>query len=222
MIPDLSPIFSEYERLRGQIDAVFAKVQAEQGACVSCHKGCSDCCNALFDLPLVEAMYLNRAFTKAFSYGPERSAILTRASDSDRRLARMKRDLFREEKKGIDTGTIMAEAAELRMPCPLLGEDKLCQLYEARPITCRVYGIPTSIAGKGHVCGFSGFTKGGKYPTLRLDKIQAALQDMSLAIEKAVKSRFDKIHEVYMPLSMALLTTFDETFLGIGPAKPED
>jgi len=61
-----------------------------------------------------------------------------------------------------------------------------------------------------------------KYPTVKLDKIQNALQDMSLAIERGVQSRFDKLHEVYMPLSMALLTNFDESFLGIGPAKPED
>ena len=45
---------------------------------------------------------------------------------------------------------------------------------------------------------------------------------MRLAIERGVQSRFDKLHEVYMPLSMALLTNFDESFLGIGPAKPED
>ena len=44
---------------------------------------------------------------------------------------------------------------------------------------------------------------------------------MSIAIEQAVHSRFDKLHEVYMPVSMALLTSFDDRFLGIGEAKPE-
>ena len=134
----------------------------------------------------------------------------------------MKRDLFHEEKKGIDTMTIMNDAATMRMRCPLLGDDGLCELYDARPITCRLYGIPTVIGNQGHVCGFSGFKEGMKYPTVKLDKIQKALQDMSLAIERGVQSRFDKLHEVYMPLSMALLTNFDESFLGIGPAKPED
>lgn len=118
--------------------------------------------------------------------------------------------------------TIMNDAATMRMRCPLLGDDGLCELYDARPITCRLYGIPTVIGNQGHVCGFSGFKEGMKYPTVKLDKIQNALQDMSLAIERGVQSRFDKLHEVYMPLSMALLTNFDESFLGIGPAKPED
>ena len=219
MIPDLSSIFSAYERLRDQADLIFAQVAKSQGPeCVTCHKGCSDCCNALFDLSLVEAMYINHAFIKAFDYGPKRSEILTRADRADRQLTRMKRDLFHEEKKGIDTMTIMNDAATMRMRCP----DGLCELYDARPITCRLYGIPTVIGNQGHVCGFSGFKEGMKYPTVKLDKIQNALQDMSLAIERGVQSRFDKLHEVYMPLSMALLTNFDESFLGIGPAKPED
>ena len=223
MIPDLSSIFSAYERLRDQADLIFAQVAKSQGPeCVTCHKGCSDCCNALFDLSLVEAMYINHAFIKAFDYGPKRSEILTRADRADRQLTRMKRDLFHEEKKGIDTMTIMNDAATMRMRCPLLGDDGLCELYDARPITCRLYGIPTVIGNQGHVCGFSGFKEGMKYPTVKLDKIQNALQDMSLAIERGVQSRFDKLHEVYMPLSMALLTNFDESFLGIGPAKHED
>ena len=223
MIPDLSPIFTAYEKLRDQVDGIFAQVLASQGPeRVTCRKGCSDCCHALFDLTLVEAMYLNRAFGKAYGFGPERSAILERASEVDRMLARLKRDLFREEKKGIAPESIMKEAAGERMRCPLLGDDGLCALYEARPLTCRIYGIPTVIAGQGHVCGLSGFDKGGQYPTVKLDKIHKALDDMSLAIERGVQSRFDKLHEVYMPLSMALLTDFDEQFLGIGPARKED
>ena len=80
MIPDLSPIFSRYESLRAEADALFARVRETQPGCVTCKEGCSDCCHAVFDLSLVEAMSLNRAFEAAFAHGPERSAILTRAS----------------------------------------------------------------------------------------------------------------------------------------------
>lgn len=222
MVPDLSPIFTQYEKLRGFVDAAFGQVQKQCGSCVTCHEGCSDCCHALFDLSLVEAMYLNRAFQQKFGYGPERSALLERASETDRKLVRIKKGLYLEEKHGQATESILQEAAGLRMRCPLLDDDNRCILYDARPITCRVYGIPTSIAGQGHVCGSSGFDRGGQYPTLQLDRVQNALMDMSLAIERAVNSRFDKLHEVFMPVSMALLTNFDDTFLGIGPAKRED
>ncbi len=221
MVPDLSPIFSQYERLRSYVDRAFEQVQGLCPGCVTCRPSCSDCCHALFDLSLVEAMYLNQAFKKTFGYGPERSTVLERAEQADRQLARIKKSLYMEQKQGEDNETIIREAAEMRMRCPLLDDNERCALYDARPITCRAYGIPTSIGGHGHVCGISGFARGGQYPTVKLDKIQDALRDMSVAIEQAVESRFDKLHEVYMPVSMALLTSFDERFLGIGPARPE-
>ena len=222
MIPDLSPIFSRYVTLRNQADAVFATVRDKYPQCVTCKEGCSDCCHALFDLPLVEAMYINKAFQEHFGYGKERSAILERASETDRQLTRLKRELFREEKAGKKPEDIMAEAAHIKSRCPLLGDDDRCLLYDERPITCRIYGVPTSIGGKGHVCGFAAFEKGRNYPTVKLDIIQDQLLQMSKDIAATVKSRFKELHDVYVPLSMALLTRYDETYLGIGPAKRED
>ncbi len=221
MIPDLTPIFQEYERLRSSADALFEKIRSDFPSCVSCREGCSDCCNALFDLPLVEAMYINRAFGAKFGYGPERSAILERASDTDRQLTRIKRDLFRAEKAGEAPEKIMEDAARIKSRCPLLGSDDRCVLYEARPITCRVYGVPTAIGGRGHVCGLAAFEKGSAYPTVFMDKMYERLDALSRDIQQTVGSRFTELHEVYVPLSMALLTSYDETYLGIGPAPRE-
>ena len=81
--------------------------------------------------------------------------------------------------------------------------------------------MPTAIAGQGHVCGFAAFEKGKQYPTVYLDKIQSRLEDLSREIGRTVNSRFRELHEVYVPLSMALITNYDEAYLGIGPAKPE-
>ena len=44
----------------------------------------------------------------------------------------------------------MEEAARIKCRCPLLGDDDRCLLYQARPITCRLYGVPTAIAGQGY------------------------------------------------------------------------
>ncbi|MDO5483928.1 MAG: YkgJ family cysteine cluster protein [Desulfovibrionaceae bacterium] len=221
MIPDLTPIFVRYEKLRAETDNLFTRIREEYPACVTCKEGCSDCCHALFDLSLVEGMYINRAFEASVPHGPLRSAILTRASETDRRLTRLKRDLYRAEKDGEDPLKVMTRAAQLRLRCPLLDEDDRCLLYDARPITCRLYGVPTAIAGQGHVCGFSAFEKGHGYPTVHLDKIQARLEALSLELAQAVGSRFSELHETYVPLSMALITRYDEDWLGIGPAKAE-
>lgn len=221
MLPDLSPIFSRYETLREEADAIFARMADIYPQCVKCAPGCDDCCHALFDLSLVEAMYINKAFAQAFDYGPERSRILENASCVDRELTRIKRDMFRAEKDGATPKEIMLKAASLRMRCPLLTENRQCALYENRPITCRLYGIPLIIGGQSNVCGFSAFNTGEKYPTVRLDKIQAKLETLSADLARLVESRFD-LADVYVPLSMALLTRYDEQYLGIGEPKAEE
>lgn len=217
----LAPIFAAYEKLRADADALFAHIAAEYPDAVACHCGCSDCCHAVFDLSLVEAMYINEIFQQTFPHGPERSRLLEQASALDRKLTKAKRGLYEAQKRGEPAEAIMRKAAELRMPCPLLTSDKLCVLYTARPITCRLYGVPLAIGGKSHVCGLSRFDQGKNYPTVQLGKIQAALEKMSAEIASSLDSRFD-LQEVYVPLSMALLTKYDDAWLGIGQNKGDD
>jgi len=229
MIPDFIPVFERYEALVREVDNVFARVDAACPGCVKCRPGCADCCSALFDLSLVEALYLNHRFKEHFGYGPKRSAVLAEAARTDRLLTKLKRDYFRsvrdkasaattEEEANVILHEVMDKAAHDRVRCPLLGQDNTCLLYEYRPITCRLYGIPTAIEGKGHVCGMSGFDTGHGYPTVHMDKIQDRLDALSMDIQQTVKSRFKELHTVYVPVSMALLTNYDEAYLGIGPA----
>lgn len=222
MIAALSSIFSRYEALVAEADALFTHVRDAHADCVTCHQGCSDCCHALFDLSLIEAMYLNEAFGNAFGYGKERSDILLAAADIDRQTARIKRELYRATKDGTGPEDIMRQAAAVRIRCPLLDTQDKCLMYDKRPITCRLYGIPTAIGGQGHVCGKTRFAKGGAYPTVNLDKIQNRMAALSQDIATTLKSRFTELHQVYVPVSMALVTKYTDSYLGIGPAKKED
>lgn len=232
-IPDLGGIFDAYERLSAEADALFARVQNLHPACVTCKPGCSDCCHAVFDLSLIEALYLNRRFEAAFAYGPQRSAILQAAAEVDRPLTRMKRDFFRSVRDaGNDAsaeapeqaaeraiGRVLEDAARARVRCPLLLADETCALYEARPITCRLYGVPSAIGGEAHVCGKSAFVKGEPYPAVHMDKLQERLDALSLKVQQTVGSRYAELHKVYVPVSMALLTKYDAAYLGVGPAR---
>ncbi|MDR1857086.1 MAG: YkgJ family cysteine cluster protein [Desulfovibrio sp.] len=222
MVPDIGHVLERYATLRNEADAAFAGVRSRHPDCVRCHEGCSDCCHALFDLSLVEAIALNRAFADAFGHGPERSDVLTRAAETDRQLTRIKREMFRAERDGEPPEAIMERAARIKVRCPLLDGNDRCLLYADRPVTCRVYGVPTAIAGRGHVCGLSAFTKGTPYPTVHMDKLNARLEELSRDIARTVESRFTELAEVYVPVSMALLTTYDEAYLGIGPAGRTD
>ncbi len=218
---ELDAIFQEYDRLVAQTDELFSRVKSQYPGEVSCKTGCSECCHAVFDLSLVEAMALNRAFNRKFDIGVRRSAVLQAAGEVDRQLTRLKRHYFQQTKQGMSDDEIFMEAAKERIRCPLLGLDNTCLLYDHRPITCRIYGIPVVIHGKTHVCGMCRFHKGSSYPTVALDRIQDRLADMSRRIGTAVGSRFRDLYRVYVPVSMALTVKYDDAYLGVGPAPKE-
>lgn len=214
MALDLNEHFVKYEALVQMVDAVFERVKKEYPKEVFCREKCSDCCYAIFDLTLLEALYLKDKFLKKHA-GKERSHLLEIASKTDRALVKMKRDAYKQVKNGADELEIVGKMSQERVRCPLLGENNLCLLYEHRPITCRIYGIPTSTGGVSHICGRTNFKQGQAYPTVNMDKIYTQLQLLSAQLVKAINSSNIKMHEMLIPVSSALLTEFNETYLGV-------
>ncbi|MBG0776812.1 MAG: YkgJ family cysteine cluster protein [Desulfovibrionaceae bacterium] len=219
MALDFSAYFENYEKLLAEVDAVFARVQRDHPECVACQPACSDCCYALFDLTLVEALYLNHHFNERHQ-GMDRSRILERADQADRESYRIKKALFHASEEGRPSSEILAEVARLRLRCPLLGEDDTCELYEHRPVTCRLYGIPTAIGGEAHTCGKSGFEPGGRYPTVNIEVLQDRLMAMSHELAADLDTRYTDLGSMLVPVSMALMNTYDEEYLGVQAAQP--
>jgi len=182
---------------------------------VKCGKGCSDCCYALFDVTLAEAMYINARFNEKFS-GIERSNVLQRADKADRQIYKLKRKVYKASQQGTATADIMLEVARARVRCPMLGEDDLCSIYDHRPITCRLYGVPTAIGGEAHTCNRSGFEGGEKYPTVNMDIVLDKLLAIGKEIQEDIGSKYKELGEILMPVSMAVVTEFDEGYLGVG------
>ncbi|MFN2437478.1 MAG: YkgJ family cysteine cluster protein, partial [Desulfotignum sp.] len=106
------------------------------------------------------------------------------------------RDAYKKVKGGADQLEIVGKMSQERVRCPLLGENDLCLMYEYRPITCRVYGIPTSTAGASHICGRTNFVQGKAYPTLNMDKIYTQLQLLSAELVKDINSTNIRMHEL--------------------------
>jgi len=211
---DLKPYFGKYEALAAKADAAFERVKKEYADCVKCVAGCSDCCFALFDLTLIEALYIRHKFSETFQ-GAERIALMEKANRVDRRIYKLKRRAYNELRGGKKEGEILAELATERVRCPLLNEARRCDLYAYRPLTCRFYGIPTAIGGSGHTCGLSDFKPGQKYPTVNLDSVHGELQKISAELLRDIGSRNIKLADLLIPLSSALITDFDDVFLGI-------
>ncbi len=214
MALNLKKHFVKYEALVQIVDGVFDRVKQEFPKEVFCREKCSDCCYAIFDLTLIETLYLNDKFLQTFS-GKPKNNLIEIAGKIDRILAKMKRNAYKEVKKGADEIEIVAKMSQERIRCPLLGEDNLCVMYEHRPITCRVYGIPTSTAGVSHICGRTNFIQGKPYPTMNMDKIYGQLQLLSAQLIQDINSGKIKMHEILIPVSMAMITEFTEDYLGV-------
>jgi len=219
---DFDPFFKQYEALVKAADEVFERVKNEYPEEVTCKVKCADCCHALFDLTLIEAIYINHHFNR-LDEGLSKEALIDKANKADRLVYKLKRAAFKANEEGQSEAEVLEDLATKRIRCPLLSDQDQCDMYDYRPITCRLYGIPTAIGGEGHTCGLSGFEPGKPYPTVNLDRIQGRLYEISEALGKAIKSRHAKLATLLVPLSMALLTEYDETYLGVrGKENPED
>jgi Fe-S-cluster containining protein len=218
---DFAPFFKKYEAIRDMADEAFSRVQKEFPDCVKCQIKCADCCHALFDLTLIEAIYLNHRFNQAFQ-GEEKEVLLERSNRADRKIHMIKKKAYNDKKSGKNDVEILMNLASERARCSLLNDEDLCDLYEYRPITCRLYGIPTSVEGISHTCGQSDFAAGQKYPTVNLEIIQKKLYEISAEFVGQIKTRYKKMAEMLMPVSMAILTDYDEDYLGIKNADESE
>lgn len=142
------------------VDAALADTARRSGEWLVCRPACTQCCVGVFAIHQLDALRLQHGLAKLEKLDPERAGrIRERAQDSIERLAaRFPGD--------INTGALDVEVfdpgskAEERFaefandePCPVLDpETGLCELYDARPMTCRTFGPPVRSEGGLGVC----------------------------------------------------------------------
>jgi Fe-S-cluster containining protein len=212
---DFSKTFEKYESLVSDVDKIFKSMREAHGDCVRCEVRCSDCCHAVFDVTLIEAVYLNHQLNTSLSR-KERRPIIMRAEKADRKYYQIKQRLQKMYVgEGKSPEEVFLQLANERVRCPLLNNDDMCDLYDKRPITCRVYGIPTSIGGKPHTCEKSSFKRGTAYPTVNLDAMNDRLFALSKAFLEEIQSKNLKMHMSLVPPSVALMTTYDEEYFTV-------
>jgi len=101
---DFTPYFEKYEALVSQADGAFERVKQTFAQCVKCEEKCADCCFALFDLTLIEALYISHKFNEKVK-GSGKAGLLEKANQADRKINKLKRNssakltkIFRPEK----------------------------------------------------------------------------------------------------------------------------
>ena len=203
----LEPFFHNYELLVDKAEAAFHTVKEKYGDCVKCELHCSDCCNAVFGVFLVEALYIRKHFEHIKEV--QKLQVLERAITADKAIQDLQDRLkIFENDPGMQSYTLARE----RIRCPLLDDNDECVLYHKRPITCRVYGIPTKIHGKTHACGKATFKNGETYPILDLDSVYREMYILSRDImdEAKVESNDEDKASLLISISKVVQTSADD------------
>ena len=103
------------------VDRAMAQAVQKSGNWLACHPGCSDCCHGPFDITELDSRRL-------------KIGLAALASSDSARAARVQIRAIQALKQ---------TALDHDDPCPALDpENGTCDLYEARPLTCRTFGPP--------------------------------------------------------------------------------
>jgi len=123
------------------IDEWFRRIREKYSAEMQCGKGCTACCYGLFEISLADAAEL----TKAYSQLPEpvQKQVSARASAIHNSIRAAAPDLpepllLSDDDERID---IIVDAANSPR-CPLLFDSGECLVYDHRPLSCRLEGVP--------------------------------------------------------------------------------
>ena len=127
------------------VDAALADAARKSGEWLVCHKGCTQCCYGAFPISQLDAWRLRKGLNELESSDPKRAAQVRRRARQS--IQRLSATFPGDPKTGILREDEDAEAAfedfANEEPCPALDpETGACDLYNARPMTCRTFGPP--------------------------------------------------------------------------------
>jgi Fe-S-cluster containining protein len=134
------------------VDAALADVARKSGEWLVCRKGCTQCCYGAFAISQLDALRLQTGLNDLKSSNPKRAArVVRRAQQAVKRLSAT---FPGDPKTGILGEDEAAEAAFADFandePCPALDPATgACDLYAARPMTCRTFGPPVRSGEEG-------------------------------------------------------------------------
>jgi Fe-S-cluster containining protein len=127
------------------VDSALADAARRSGEWLVCRPGCTQCCIGVFPINQLDVVRLREGLANLAESAPE-------PADSVRQRARGAVSRLSKEFPGDPATGLLDEGDEAEQrfaefaneePCPALDpETGLCELYEARPMTCRVFGPP--------------------------------------------------------------------------------
>jgi Fe-S-cluster containining protein len=134
------------------VDAALTEAARKSGDWLVCRKGCTQCCYGPFAISQLDAWRLQKGLDDLASSNAKLAGrIRERAQDAVKRLSTA---FPGDPKTGILAEDEEAEAAFADFandePCPALDPATgTCDLYDARPMTCRTFGPPVRSGPEG-------------------------------------------------------------------------
>lgn len=137
------------------VDAALADAERRSGNWLVCKPECTPCCIGVFAIDQLDVLRLREGMAELGATDPERAArVRARARESKKRVSPefpgdLMTGLLGEDEEAAER---FEKFANLE-PCPALDpEHGTCDLYQWRPITCRVFGPPVRSDGGLGVC----------------------------------------------------------------------
>jgi Fe-S-cluster containining protein len=138
----IQDLLDRYGMLLAEVDQWFASCQQMYPNLIACGNGCSSCCRGLFDITLLDAIYLKSGLNLL---APEEQSVIREKS-----LTRL--NLINSVHPGFSAPWLLNPLPEEEWdeimpedddtPCVLLSSHGQCLAYSYRPMTCRLNGIP--------------------------------------------------------------------------------
>jgi Fe-S-cluster containining protein len=137
------------------IDSALADTARRSGEWLVCKLGCTQCCMGAFTINQLDALRLQRGLAELEVTDPARAAQVRERAHAS--IARFSQDFPGDRTTGIlddgETAEALFEEFANDEPCPVLDpQTGMCDLYAARPLTCRVFGPPVQSEGGLGVC----------------------------------------------------------------------
>ena len=138
------------------VDRALADAAVRGGAWLACRPGCTPCCHGVFRISQLDAERLRAALQGLQNDAPERAAAI--AGRARAAVAMLAAEFPGDPSTGLlaegdAAWEEFADLPEADGACPVLHlETGLCELYNGRPLTCRVFGPPVQNQSGIGVC----------------------------------------------------------------------
>ena len=166
--------------LAQKTDAWFARAQASLLGQLPCGAGCSQCCIGPFPITVLDVDRLRRGLHSLSDEQRERIERVAQAQIVAMEAAYplLAQSRYLDQWHDAEIDRLVTEFHQ--QPCPALGTQGLCEVYEHRPLACRSMGVPTEQDGITHgACEIQTFV-----PIVRLS-IELRVEEDELARQEA-------------------------------------